>query len=344
MEPVLNTLYVQTQGAYLHLDHDTIIVEVEREKIAQTPLLHLSAVVVFGNVLVSPFLTHRLAAEGMSLVYLSATGRFKARMIGPTSGNVLLRVTQHEIAADQSRSLPIARAFIAGKAQNSRSALLRSARDAKEDDALLLKHAAERIGAMLSYLERTPHIDAVRGIEGDIARTYFEHFGRMVKADRKEFPFDGRNRRPPRDPMNALLSFLYAILAGDCASALETVGLDPQVGFMHALRPGRVSLALDLMEEFRVPMVDRIALALVNRRTVNHEDFDRREGGAVGLNEKGRKKVIIAYQEKKREETTWPTIKKKVPVGLIPQLQARLLARHLRGDIDCYIPYLPRLS
>ena len=343
MEPILNTLYVMTEGAYLRLDHDTIVVEVEKEKKLQVPLLHIGGVMVFGNVLVSPFLIHRLAEEDRALVFMTRNGRFKARMKGPVSGNVLLRAEQFRRSTDAAAALTVARMFVAGKGQNTRQMLLRAARDANDPaNAGQLRKIAEFIAYRLPSLEKAATLDEARGMEGEITRAYFEAFGLMVKADSAAFAFDGRNRRPPRDPMNAIMSFLYAMLAGDCASALEGVGLDPQVGFLHAHRPGRFSLALDLMEEFRAPVADRLALALVNLRTVTADDFTRHEGGAVTLNEPGRKKVVIAYQERKREELTHPTLDRKAPLGLVPHLQARILARYLRGDVASYTPFMPK--
>lgn len=343
MEPILNTLYVMTEGAYLRLDHDTIVVEVEKEKKLQVPLLHIGAVMVFGNVLVSPFLIHRLAEDDRSLVFMTSNGRFRARMRGPVSGNVLLRAEQFRRSMDPAAALELARAFVAGKGQNARQMALRAARDATDPaNADSLRKTAEFIARRLPALEKVASLEEARGAEGEITRAYFDTFGLMIKADGSVFAFDGRNRRPPRDPMNALMSFLYAMLAGDCASTLEGVGLDPQVGFLHAHRPGRHSLALDLMEEFRVPLADRLALALVNLRTVTADDFTRHEGGAVTLNEAGRKKVVIAYQERKREELTHPGLNRKVPLGLVPHLQARMLARYLRGDVARYAPFMPR--
>jgi CRISPR-associated protein Cas1 len=343
MEPILNTLYVMTQGAYLHLDHETVKVEVEKELKLQVPLLHLGAIVVFGNVLVSPFLIHNMGQEGRTLVFMTQNGRFKARLSGPVSGNVLLRVEQYRRSADATLALPLAKWFVAGKAQNQRQLILRSARESSDQDAASqLRHAAEWMARRLPAIETAAALDETRGMEGEISRAYFEVFGKMIKVDGADFLFDGRNRRPPRDRMNALMSFLYAMLAGDCASAAEGVGLDPQAGFLHALRPGRFSLALDLMEEFRSSIADRLALALVNLRKINAADFTIHEGGGVSLNEDGRKKVVIAYQERKQEELTHPTLNRKIPLGLAAHLQARLLARHLRGDTERYDPFIPR--
>ena len=343
MQTLLNTLYVSTPYSYLHLDNDTLRVEVEREARLRVPLHHLGGVVLFGNVLVSPPLIHRLADEGKSLVLLSEHGRFKARMEGPTSGNILLRQAQHARAADADFSLRIARAFVAGKIKNTRQLLLRGGREAKDsDDGARLGRRADDLAASLRSLPAAGNIDTVRGVEGEAARQYFAGLNLVLRADaRTVFAMDGRSRRPPRDRMNALLSFLYAMLMNDCRSAVEAVGLDPQLGFLHAVRPGRAALALDLMEEFR-SLADRLALTLVNRGQIRQGDFIDREGGAVTLGDDGRKTVIVAWQEKKREELAHPLLQQAVAIGLLPLLQARFLARTLRGEMESYLPFIAR--
>lgn len=343
MQTLLNTLYVTTPLSYLHLDNDTVRVELERETRLRVPLHHLGAVVVFGNVLVSPALMHRLAEEGKSLVLLSEHGRFKARLEGPVSGNILLRQAQHARAADAAFSLNIARAFVAGKIKNTRQVLLRGAREAKDEaEGALLKRRADDLAASLRALPTAPDLDTVRGLEGEAARQYFTGLNLVLRLDtRAVFAMDGRSRRPPRDRMNALLSFLYAMLMNDCRSAVEAVGLDPQLGFLHAVRPGRASLALDLMEEFR-PLADRLALTLVNRAQLNRDDFTEHEGGAVTLAEAGRKAVVVAWQEKKRETLAHPLLEQPVAIGLLPLLQARFLARTIRGEMECYLPFVGR--
>ena len=343
MHELLNVLYVQTQGAVLHLEHDTVRVEVERETRLRAPLLRLGGIVVFGQVTVTPFLIQRCAEDGRSLVWLNRHGRFKARVEGPTRGNVLLRRAQHLALSDAERPWLIARQIVAAKVQNSRQVLLRAAREAGEaDDAAALAETAQRLATILERLRETRDLETVRGAEGEAARAYFGVFGRMVRADRASFSPDGRTRRPPRDRTNAVLSFLYALVRAECASALEGVGLDPQVGFLHALRPGRPALALDLMEEFRPVLADRLALTLVNRRQLKAEHFETTPGGAVHLTEEGRKTVIVAYQRRKEETVEHRVVKQKVPLGLIPHVQARLLARHLRGDLKVYPPFLYR--
>lgn len=340
---LLNTLFVQTQGAYLRLDHETLKLEVEREVKLQAPLHHLGGMVLFGNVLVSPFLLHRFAEDGRSVVWLSTTGKFKGRLAGPTSGNVLLRRAQYEALNDPERACGIARSIVAGKVRNTRSIVQRAAREAvSPEDRDLLEKTARDLGFVLKALPRSYGLPEVRGLEGQAGRVYFETLARMVRADREEYAFNGRNRRPPRDRMNALLSFVYALVLSDCVSACEGVGLDPQFGYLHALRSGRPSLALDLMEELRPFLADRLVLSLVNRRQIRPKDFDERTGGAVYLNDAGRKTVVIAYQKRKQEEVGHPVLAQQVPLGLVPHLQARLLARHLRGDAEIYAPFTPR--
>ncbi|MBK7564951.1 MAG: type I-C CRISPR-associated endonuclease Cas1 [Propionivibrio sp.] len=343
MQTLLNTLYVTTPLSYLHLDNDTVRVEVERETRLRVPLHHLGGVVTFGNVLVSPALMHRLADEGKSLVLLSEHGRFKARLEGPVSGNILLRQAQHARAADPIFALAASRAFVAGKIKNSRQVILRAAREAKVDDeSTQLTRRADDLAAALRALPAAGDLDTVRGIEGEAARQYFAGLNLVLRADtRAVFTMDGRSRRPPRDRMNALLSFAYAMLMNDCRSAVEAVGLDPQLGFLHAVRPGRAALALDLMEEFR-PLADRLVLTLVNRGQLNSNDFTEHEGGAVTLAEEGRKTVVVAWQEKKREELAHPLLEHPVAIGLLPLLQARFLARTLRGDMESYLPFIGR--
>ncbi len=343
MYELLNVLYVQTQGAVLHVEHDTVRVEVERETLLRAPLLRLSGIVVFGQVTVTPFLIQRCAEDGRSLVWLDRHGRFKARVEGATRGNVLLRRAQHLALSDPARPWRIARQITAAKIQNSRQVLLRAGREAAQgEDRAALGEAADHLALALSRLREARDLDTVRGFEGEAARAYFDVFGHMVREDRPSFTPDGRTRRPPRDRTNAVLSFLYALLQAECASALEGVGLDPQVGYLHALRPGRPALALDLMEELRPVLADRLALTLVNRRQLRAEHFEEEPGGAVLLNDEGRRAVILAYQRRKGEEIEHRALSQKVPFGLVPHVQARLLARHLRDDLVEYPPFLYR--
>lgn len=344
MHTVQNTLYVMTPNAYVHLENSTVRIDVEHQKKLQVPLHHLGGLVCFGNVMVSPPLMHRLADEGKSLVLLDGTGRFKARLEGPVSGNILLRQAQHQKSLNANATLDIARAIVAGKLRNSRSVVLRGARESADaDEAKSLTRTADNLAASLRATKMAADLDMLRGIEGEAARGYFSALNLIVKpGTRQHFNLAGRTRRPPLDRFNALLSFLYAMLMNDCRSALEAVGLDPQLGFLHAVRPGRAALALDLQEEFRSILADRLALTLVNRGQIGANDFDEREGGAVMLNDAGRRAVVTAWQERKQEEVTHPLMDRKMPLALLPFLQARFMARTLRGDMEGYLPFLAK--
>lgn len=351
---LLNTLYITTPDSYLRLDNDTLRVEVERETRLRVPLHHLQAVVCFGHVGLSAPLMHRLADESIALVLLDDNGRFKARLEGATAGNVLLRQAHHASVKDAAFALSTARACIAGKVKNSRQVLMRGAREAKRDEeAVLLTRGADDLAATLRALPGATDLDVLRGLEGEAARQYFGALNLVVRPEqRRWFQMDGRSRRPPRDRMNALLSFLYAMWMNDCRSAIEVAGLDPQLGFLHSVRPGRAALALDLMEEFR-PLADRLALTLVNRGQLGEDDFVVREGGAVSLDGDARKAVVVAFQERKREEINHPVLAQAVPLGMVPLVQARLMARAVREspfassavpcqDAPGYVPFLMR--
>jgi CRISPR-associated protein Cas1 len=342
MKQLLNTLYVMTQGAYVCLDHETVKVEVEGKVQLQVPLHHLGAIVTMGNVMLSPFIMARCADDGRAVVILDRNGRFKCRVVGKTSGNVLLRQAQYEAVRDTDRASAIARNIVAGKVKNARQALLRGARESdNQDEAAALRRAGDILSNALLHLKDTNNIDKVRGFEGESASVYFRVFDRMIKEDAREtFKMNGRSRRPPLDPVNGLLSFLYTLLLGDCVSAVEGVGLDSQMGFLHALRPGRPSLGLDLMEEFRPVLADRLALTLINRKQITGRHFEVRPGGATYLNDEGRKVVVVAYQKRKQDEVRHPMLNENAPFGLLPHIQARLLARHLRGDLEAYTPVL----
>lgn len=344
MTTLLNTLYVMTPNAYAHLDNDTLRVEVERETKLRVPLHHLGGVVCFGNVLVSPALMHRLAEEGKSLVMLDDNGRFKARLEGPVSGNILLRKAHFDRARDPAFALAVSRAILAGKIRNGRQVLLRAARETpRDDDRAALSTVCDQLAASLRALGSATTLDEARGIEGEAARNYFAALNHAVRDEyREQFRLNGRTRRPPLDRMNAMLSFLYSMLMNDCRSAVEAAGLDPQLGFLHAVRPGRAALALDLMEEFRAYLADRLALTLINRAQIGHGDFDERPGGAVLLQKDRRKAVVLSYQERKKEATTHPLLESQVSLVLLPLLQARLLARVVRGEMESYVPFLLR--
>jgi CRISPR-associated protein Cas1 len=344
---LLNTLYVNTTESYLRLDNDTLRVMLGEETRLRVPLHHLEAVVCFGRIGLSVPLMHRLAEEAIALVLLDDNGRFKARLEGPMAGNVLLRKAQHAQSANSAFALDLARNFVAGKINNTRQVLLRGARDAKsESDAAQLTRGAQDLAASLRALPAAPDLDVVRGLEGEAAKQYFARMTLLLKPDaRTDFAMEGRNRRPPRDRINALLSFLYAMWMNDCRSALEAVGLDPQVGFLHALRPGRAALALDLMEEFR-SFADRLAVTLVNRGQITGADFRAGEGRAVNLLPDARKAVVVAYQERKQEMLTHPVLQQPIPLGMVPLVQARLLARAVRGEqsgdspLASYLPFI----
>ena len=340
---LLNTLYVTTPESYLRLDNDTLRVEVDREVRLRVPLHHLIAVVCFGHINLSAPLMHRLADQGIALVLLADNGRFKARLEGAVSGNVLLRQAQFQRVTDPVFTLDMARACVAGKIKNTRQVLQRGAREAKsEGETKALERLANDLAASLRALPGVTNLDSLRGVEGEAARQYFSGLNLLVRPDRRDaFAMDGRTRRPPRDRFNAMLSFLYAMWMNDCRSALEAAGLDPQVGFLHALRPGRAALALDLMEEFR-PWADRLALTLINRGQLNADDFVLREGGGVQLQPDARKAVVVAYQERKKDEINHPLLAQSLPLGLVPLVQARLLARALREDGAPYVPFVAK--
>ena len=341
----LNTLYIGTEGAHARLENDTVRVELEGEKLLSVPLHHIGGIVLFGVCTTTTSLMMRCAEDGRTFTLLDRNGRFRARVEGPTGGNCLLRKAQYAAHADPEATLALCRTFVAGKLQNARQVLLRGARDldaaGKAPAAAEARIAAEAHAEGILRLPDAMTTDEVRGVEGLAAQAYFGAFDGLITAGRTEFRFGARSRRPPLDRTNCLLSFLYAIGTNDCRSALEGVGLDPQFGFLHVLRPGRPALALDLVEEFRAVVLDRLALTLINRRQIDASDFEVREGGAVSLTDDGRKKVLTAYQDRKKTEVPHALFVEKVPLGLLPHVQARLLARHLRGDLEAYPPYDP---
>jgi CRISPR-associated protein Cas1 len=341
MKHLLNTLYVTTQGAYLHCDGETVAVDVEHETKLRVPLHTLDGVVCFGRVTCTPPLMQHCAEHGVSISFLSERGRFWARVQGPVSGNVLLRREQYRRADDASASAALARAIVAGKIMNARTVLQRALRDHPGNpETARLERAVLDIGGSLTQLGCVESVDQIRGCEGNASRVYFDAFDALIVAQKEDFAFQDRSRRPPLDNMNALLSFLYTLLVHDAASALEGVGLDPAVGFLHRDRPGRASLALDLMEELRPVIADRLALSLVNRQQVKGSGFTASETGAVMMDDETRKTVLVAYQERKQEELRHPFLDESLAVGLLPHAQALLLARCLRGDLDGYPPFL----
>lgn len=339
---LLNTLFVGTEGAYARLENDTVRVELEGQKLTSVPLHHLGALVLFGNAGASTHLLMRCAEDGRAVTLLDRGGRFRARVVGRTGGNCLLRQAQYEAHRSELATLEIARRVVAGKLQNARQTLLRGAREAATDASReTLTRAAEAQAVGLANLARARTTDETRGHEGLAAAAYFGAFDALIRAQRTDFGFGERTRRPPRDRTNALLGFVYSLATSDCVSALEGVGLDPQFGFLHVLRPGRPALALDLVEEFRSVVLDRLVLTMINRRQIVGGDFEERDGGAVLLTDDGRRKLLGVYQERKGLEVRHALLKEKVPLGLLPHLQARLLARHLRGDLPHYVPWEP---
>jgi CRISPR-associated protein Cas1 len=337
----LNTLFITTEGAYLAKDGQAVAVRIDGKVQLRVPLHNLGGVVCFGRVTASPAAMAACAEAGVTISLLDAHGRFRAAVVGFSQGNVLLRRAQYRAADDPDRSCAIARQLVAAKVANARSVLLRGARDANSESvAKNLTTAATRLVFSLQAARGCASLDALRGIEGEAANAYFAAFAELIGVD--GFCFDGRSRRPPLDPMNALLSLLYSMLAHDARSACEAAGLDAAVGFLHRDRPGRPGLALDLMEEFRPLLADRLALSLVNRKQIGPYDFQTTATGAVLMNDKARKAVLVAYQKRKQETLTHPYLGEKTTVGLLVHLQARLLARLLRGDLDVYPPFLWR--
>lgn len=342
MRRQLNTLYVTTEGAWLRKDGTNIVLEVEREERARLPVHMLESLVCIGRVAVSPQLLGFCSEQGIGICYLTPQGRFLARVEGPVSGNVLLRRAQYRASDDSVRCAAIVRNVLAGKIHNQRAVLARGWRDHGDrlNDVPAFQHALKRLKRIPQRLLLEDGVDVLRGLEGEAAQSYFGVFGQLISVDSPLLRFGGRNRRPPRDAFNALLSFFYTLLTHDCRSALESVGLDPAVGFLHRDRPGRPSLALDLAEEFRPLLGERLALSLINRRQLNEKDFQVFESGAVQLRDDARKAALVAYQERKREQIQHAFLDEKVDIGLLPHVQAQLMARHLRGDLDGYPPFL----
>lgn len=342
MRRQLNTLYATTEGAWLRKDGANIVMEVEREVKARLPVHMLESLVCIGRVAVSPQLLGYCVEQGVSICYMTPNGRFLARVEGPVSGNVLLRREQYRRSDDPLACAAIVRNLLAGKIHNQRAVLARGWRDHGEKivDVPAFQHALKRLKRIPQRLLVETGVDVLRGLEGEAAQSYFGVFDQLIRVESPLLHFGGRNRRPPRDAFNALLSFLYTLITHDCRSALETVGLDPAVGFLHRDRPGRPSLALDLAEEFRPLLGERLALSLINRRQLDERDFRQMDSGAVLLKDDSRKTVLIAYQERKREELQHVFLGEKIPIGLIPYVQSQLLARHLRRDLDAYPPFL----
>ena len=332
-----NTVYVTTQGAYVAAEGENLLVRVESETRLRVPVHMLEGLVCFGRVSLSPGAMQLCTERGVGVSFLTERGRFIARIQGPVSGNVLLRRAQYRAAEPSGISPKLAQAFVLAKVANGRTALLRSLRDHPSVDGRpAVDRACAGLARVLGDVERSSDLDEIRGFEGEAARVYYEVFDHLVVAQREAFRFEGRSRRPPMDRVNALLSFVYVLLTHDAASALESVGLDPQVGFLHRDRPGRPGLALDLVEEFRPFLADRLVLTLVNRRQVGPAGFTTGETGGVSMDDETRKTVLVTYQERKQEEIKHPFLGDTTTVGMLVHLQALLLARFLRGDIDAY--------
>jgi CRISPR-associated protein Cas1 len=340
MKHLLNTLFVTTQNAYLSREGETVLVRVEKETKLRIPIHTLGGIVCFGLVSCSPHLMELCSERGVSISFLTEYGKFQARVEGPVSGNVLLRREQYRRSDNDEASAQMARTIITAKIANSRTILLRASRERPDTpESGELDKAVRQLAWLLEKLKDPQPLNTIRGFEGEAADIYFSVFDQLIVAQKEDFFFHNRNRRPPLDNMNALLSFLYTLLVHDVRSALEAVGLDPQVGFLHRDRPGRPSLALDLMEEFRSALGDRLALTLVNRQQVRGKGFTKTETGAVIMDDATRKEVLVAYQKRKQEEIAHPFIGETIAIGLIPHVQALLLARHLRGDLDGYPPF-----
>lgn len=344
MRRQLNTLYVTTEGAWLKKDGANIVMEVEGAERGRLPAHMLESLVCIGRVLVSPPLLGYCVEQGISVCYLTTNGKFLARVEGPVSGNVLLRREQYRRSDDRQGCVAIVRNGLLGKIHNQRVVVSRALRDhgdgMEETAREALTHARMRLRRITDRLLLEADLEVLRGLEGEAAQAYFGVFDHLIRVDGPAMRFNTRNRRPPVDPINALLSFLYTLATHDCRSALESVGLDPAVGFLHRDRPGRPSLALDLVEEFRPMLADRLALSLLNRKQLGDRDFITLDNGAVLLKDDARKTVLTAYQERKREELRHVFLEEKLPIGLFPAIQAQLLARHLRGDLEAYPPFL----
>lgn len=340
MRILQNTLYVTSPEAYLALDGENILVLKDEREAARVPLHNLEGVVSFGYTGASPALMGACAKRNIALSFLSANGRFLARVTGEQKGNVLLRKTQYRVSEDEERALPLAQRFIESKLYNSRWVLERAARDyGLRLDSQRLRQIGQSLGEAARQAALTDTLESLRGLEGEAAARYFSVFDELILQQKEEFSFKGRSRRPPMDKVNALLSFTYTLLAHETAAALETVGLDPYVGFLHKDRPGRISLALDFMEELRAVVADRMVLTLINKRMVNGDGFHQKENGAIIMEDDTRRIVLSAWQSRKKEQIIHPFLQEKIPWGLVPYVQALLLARYLRGDLDGYPPF-----
>ncbi len=343
MRKLLNTLYVTSPEAYLALDGENILVQIKDRPGVRIPLLNLEGIVCFSYQGASPALMGACAERGISLVFLRPSGRFLARVQGKVRGNVLLRSRQHELTSSGTEAAAIARNFLTGKIYNQRRVVQRALRDhALVVDSEMLSACTAQLKEIIKAVQACETQEELRAYEGLAAKEYFKIFDHLILQQKDSFRFTGRNRRPPLDPTNALLSFAYTLLANECSSALESVGLDPYLGFLHQKRPGRPSLALDLMEELRPVLADRLVLSLINTQQLSSKDFLRKETGAILMEDEARKRFLSAWQKRKQELLTHPFTQEKISLGLLPYVQALLLARHLRGDLDAYPPFFWR--
>lgn len=340
MRKLLNTLYVLTEDRYLSLDNQNVVITSKKVEIKRQPLHTLESIVCFTYSGASPALMGECAKRGINLAFYDPRGHFLARTVGDERGNVLLRQVQYRISDSEVKSCLYARSFLLGKVYNARWVLERATRDHPQRVPVeQLKRTSQQLAAALPLMEQCEDLDQLRGLEGEAAQRYFDCFDSLILQQKDDFKFTTRNRRPPMDNVNALLSFAYSLLAGDCAAALNGVGLDPYVGFLHRARPGRRSLALDLMEELRAVYADRLVLSCINQKIITPKHLQKQENGAVLLTDEGRKAFLKAWQDKKREEITHPFLKEKISWGLVPHVQALLLARTLRGDMELYPPF-----
>ena len=343
MKKLANTLYITSPKAYISLDGETVVIKKDDKKSMRLPLHNLEAIVCFSYPGVSPALMGACAERNIGLAFLKPSGKFLARVSGRVKGNLLLRKRQYQLAEQEDDRVQIAKSCLLGKISNTRTVINRAIRDhALLVDVPKLQNVSGFLKGTLQEVAAADKLDTLRGLEGNAAKQYFGIFGGLILHQKADFHFTERNRRPPRDNVNALLSFLYTLLTYEVASALETVGLDPQVGFLHADRPGRPSLALDMMEELRPVLADRLTLSLINRKQVKGSDFVKKESGGILMTDDARKAVLTAWQERKQQEITHPFLKERVSLGLLPHVQALLLARYIRGDLDAYPPFFWR--
>ncbi len=341
MKKLLNTLYVTSENSYLALDGENIVILEDKQEIGRLPLHNLEGIVSFGYRGTSPALMGACAERNISLCYVSPQGKFLARVSGRTKGNVILREQQYESSFDEKISFSIAQNCIIGKVFNARWVLERAVRDHNlQIDVDRVKEASEKLKNSLEYIKNCKSKEQLRGYEGEAASIYFSVFNELILQQKTNFVFGGRSKRPPMDNVNAMLSFVYTLLTNQIVSALECVGLDPYIGYLHTERPGRVSLALDLIEELRAVLADRFVLSLINKKIVSKKNFKVMENGAVLMDDELRKKLLTEWQNKKKESLTHPYLKEKIQWGMVPYVQAMLLARYLRGDLDGYPVFL----